>query len=84
MVVFHITPSITHEIKVLEVGKKNLSNLMTQISNYLKDSPGHDESILGEELYTSNDMTVIRNRIFWKINTAPLFFFPWMQEASIK
>lgn len=64
MVVFHITSSITHEIKVLEVGKKNLSNLMTETSNYLKDSPGHDESVLGEEPYTSNDMTVIRNRIF--------------------
>lgn len=59
---------------------------MTETSNYLKDSPGHDESVLGEEPYTSNDMTVIRNRIFWKINTAIclFFFFPWMQEASIK
>lgn len=44
--------------------EKNLSNLMTQISNCLKCSLGHDGSVLGKELYTSNDMTVIRNGLF--------------------
>lgn len=37
---------------------------MTQISIYLKGSLGHDESVLGKELYTSNDITLIRNGIF--------------------
>lgn len=64
MVMFHTTPSITKEIKVLELRKKNPSNLMTQISIYLKGSLGHDESVLGKELYTSNDITLIRNGIF--------------------
>ena len=53
--------------------KKNHSNLMTQISNYLKGSPEVDGSVLGKELYASNDTTVIRNGIFPRMNTA-LFF----------
>lgn len=48
---------------------------MAQISNYLNGSLGHDESVLDKELYTSNDMTVFRNGIFWKTNRVFWGFF---------